>query len=175
MKLEEAKKYLNNCGFILEDTDTNDDELETLYNEWDRKWGNVSDKALDNLNKKIQSVRHKHMNLEDKVNKASMFNMETLFKGIEKELEKTYKHVFLYEQDYDDIDKCQTGEYEFILQRKYKHNFILTVNYYDEDNVINVKLTNDEDDEISDDFSVSTIDKAINQIIDFVNFQVRGA
>ena len=82
--------------------------------------------------------------------------------------------MFLYEQDYDDIDKCQTGDYEFILQRKYKHNFILTVNYYDEDNVINVKLTNDEDDVITDDFSVSTIDKAINQIIDFVNFQVRG-
>ena len=30
MKLEEAKKYLNNCGFILEDTETLDDEIEDL-------------------------------------------------------------------------------------------------------------------------------------------------
>ena len=174
MKLEEAKKYLNDCGFILEDTETNDEEYDKLDNDWDRKWGNVSDKALDNLNKKIQNVRHKHLDLEDKVLKAQNYNIENFFYGLKKELKKTYKNVFLYEQDYDDIDKCQTGDYEFILQRKYKHNFILTVNYYDEDNVINVKLTNDEDDVITDDFSVSTIDKAINQIIDFVNFQVRG-
>lgn len=174
MKLEEAKKYLNNCGFILEDTETNDEEYEVLDKEWDRKWGNVSDKALDNLNKKIQNVRHKHLDLEDKINKASNFNIKTLFKGIEKELKKTYKNVFFYGQDYDVKENCQSGEYDFTLQRKYKHNFTLTVNYYDEDNVINVKLTNDEDDEITDDFSVSTIDKAISQIIDFVNFQVRG-
>lgn len=174
MRLEEAKKYLNDCGFILEDTETNDEEYDKLDNDWDRKWGNVSDKALDNLNKKIQNVRHKHLDLEDKVLKAQNYNIENLFYGLKKELKKTYKNVFLYEHDYDDIEKCQSGDYEFILQRKYKHNFILTVNYYDEDGVINVKLTNDEDDEITDDFSVSTIDKAINQIIDFVNFQVRG-
>lgn len=173
MKLEEAKKYLNDCGFILEDTETQDDEYRELHRQYDDAIKDGPAKS-DPLKKKKTKLYYKHMDLEDKINKASNFNIITLFKGIEKELKKIYKNVSLYGQYYDDKEKCQTGEYDFILQRKYKHNFILTVNYYDEDSVINVKLTNDEDDEITDDFSVSTIDKAINQIIDFVNFQVRG-
>ena len=72
----EAVQFLQNAGFICEDTETNDDEADELDKEWDKKWGNVSDKALDNLNKKMQNVRHKHMDLEDKINNAKWYNEE---------------------------------------------------------------------------------------------------
>lgn len=75
MELTEAKQELIEHGYIIsEDTETNDEEYDALDNEWDKKWGNVSDKALDNLNKKMYKVRSKHMDLEDKINHAKNYN-----------------------------------------------------------------------------------------------------
>jgi len=72
----EAVQFLQDCGFICEDTETNDEEYDELDNQWDKKWGNVSDKALDNLNKKMQKVRNKHLDLEDKINRAKAYTDE---------------------------------------------------------------------------------------------------
>jgi hypothetical protein len=76
MKLNEAKEILKLNGYLLEDTETQDDEMDELDAKWGKKWGDihVSDKALDNLNKKMQNTRHKHMDLEDKINNAKNFN-----------------------------------------------------------------------------------------------------
>ncbi len=76
MKLDEAQEILKQNGYLLEDTETNDEEMDELDAKWGKKWGDihVSDKALDNLNKKMQNTRHKHMDLEDKINHAKNFN-----------------------------------------------------------------------------------------------------
>lgn len=50
MELNEALKRLQNAGFICEDTETNDDEIEDLNNEWRDKYINrASDKELDDI------------------------------------------------------------------------------------------------------------------------------
>ena len=48
MRLNEAKKYLNSKGYILEDTETNDYEIEELNNDWsEKRKSRASDKELD--------------------------------------------------------------------------------------------------------------------------------
>lgn len=51
MNLNEAKKILNDNGYIIvEDTETNDDEIEDLTNEWrDKRINRASDKELDDI------------------------------------------------------------------------------------------------------------------------------
>ena len=76
MNLNEAKKILNEHGYIIaEDTETNDDEFEDLTNEWRDKHNNrASDKELDDIFWKRNKVEKRHLDLEDKIANAQKFN-----------------------------------------------------------------------------------------------------
>lgn len=75
MLLEEAIKKLNKAGFICEDTETNDDEIEDLDNEWRDKFINrASDKELKRIQLKKAGVQNRHLNLKDKIAAAKEYN-----------------------------------------------------------------------------------------------------
>lgn len=75
MLLEEAIKKLNKAGFICEDTETNDDEIEDLNDEWRDKYINrASDKELDDIFWKRNKVEKRHLDLEDKIAAAKEYN-----------------------------------------------------------------------------------------------------
>ena len=75
MKLNEAIKRLNKAGFICEDTETNDDEIEDLNNEWrDKRNNRASDKELDDIFWKRNKVEKRHLDLEDKIAAARQYN-----------------------------------------------------------------------------------------------------
>ena len=170
MKLDEAKEYLNSKGYIIEDTETNDDDYEQVGNEidnWKKDWYDPKAKKL--LNKHL-SLSNKHLDLEDKIHRASNFNIKNLFYGVEKELQKYYKKVHLVSTDYDDKNKSQLVRYYF----KYnKSSYMLEVMYYDEEGVIVIQIMDEDEVGIErDDFSITTVDKAIKHIVDFVNYNV---
>lgn len=162
MQLDEAKQILKQNGFILEDTETQDDEHSDLVLN-----SGVGDfKSI----KKIVDLEKKHLDLEDKIHRASNFNIKNLFYGVEKELQKYYKKVNLEATDYDDENKSQLVRYYF----KYnKNSYMLEVMYYDEDGVIVIQIMDEDEVGIErDDFSITTVDKAIKHIVDFVNYNV---
>lgn len=71
MRLDEAKQVLNDNGYILEDTETNDDEIDELTSEWKKKRDNrASDKELDDIFWKRSAEENKHMDLTDKMANA---------------------------------------------------------------------------------------------------------
>ena len=76
MNLNEAKKILNDNGYIIaEDTETNDAEIENLNNEWrDKRINRASDKELDDIFWKRNKVEKRHLDLEDKIANAQKFN-----------------------------------------------------------------------------------------------------
>lgn len=170
MKLDEAKQYLNSKGYILEDTETQDDEYDQVGKDienWKKDWYDPKAKKL--LNKHL-SLSHKHLDLEDKIHSAYDFNIKNLFYGVEKELQKIYKKVDLKATDYDDENKSQLVRYYF----KYnKNSYMLEVMYYDEDGVIVIQIMDEDEVGIErDDFSITTVDKAIKHIVDFTNYNV---
>ena len=135
MDLNEAQEILSKNGFILEDTETEDNT---------------------------------HLDLEDKVHQAYDFNIKSLFYGVEKELEKYYDKVDLEASDYDDKNKSQLVRYYF----KY-HNtpYMLEVMYYDEEGYIVMQIMDEDEIGIErDDFSITTVDKAIKYIVGFANY-----
>ena len=167
MRLDEAKEYLNSKGYILEDTETNDDEYNELYRKYDDA---VRDKLpnADTLLRKTSKLYNKHLDLEDKIHSASNFNIKNLFYGVEKELQKYYKKVNLEATDYDDENKSQLVRYYF----KYNDSFyMLEVMYYDEEGVIVIQIMDEDEVGIErDDFSITTVDKAIKHIVDFTKY-----
>ena len=76
MNLDEAKQELIEHGYIIaEDTETNDDEIEDLNNEWrDKRINRASDKELDDIFWKRNKVEKGHLDLEDKIVAAKQFN-----------------------------------------------------------------------------------------------------
>ena len=71
----EAVQFLQDAGFICEDTETNDDEIEDLNNEWRDKYINrASDKELDDIFWKRNKVEKRHLDLEDKIAAAKEYN-----------------------------------------------------------------------------------------------------
>ena len=75
MQLDEAKKILKNAGYIIEDTETNDAEIEDLNNEWrDKRINRASDKELDDIFWKRNKVEKRHLDLKDKIANAQKFN-----------------------------------------------------------------------------------------------------
>lgn len=146
MELNEAKAILESAGYIIEDTLPNADSI---------------------LRKKTK-LYHKHLDLDDKINSASNFNIRNLFYGIEKNLMKVYKKVEMEASNYDDEGKCQIVSYYYTFKKKQYH---LKVRYYDEDDVIKVQLFADDWYGYErDDFSVTTIDDAIKQIMKFIHY-----
>ena len=82
MNLNEAKQELIEHGYIIaEDTETNDDEIEDLTNEWRDKHNNrASDKELDDIFWKRNKVEKRHLDLEDKIANAKKFNLNKSWK-----------------------------------------------------------------------------------------------
>lgn len=74
--ITEAKQELIEHGYIIaEDTETNDDEIEDLTNEWrDKHNSRASDKELDDIFWKRNKVEKRHLDLEDKIAAAKQFN-----------------------------------------------------------------------------------------------------
>lgn len=172
-KVNKAIKLLESAGYIVEDTETQDDEYDALTDEMEKDptwWKNDISKSLRTKLNKRSKLYNKHANLEDKVNRAANFNIKNFFNGILKGLSKSYKKVQQEAEDYDDEEKYQFVRYYFMYN---KNAYCLEVMYYDEDGV--VKLQMFDEDAIganTDDFSVSTIDKAIDQVLDFVEYNV---
>lgn len=154
MNLNEAKDYLNSKGYILEDTDD--------WDEADMSIGTPKSRA-DRVNK------HSFLrDLEHKYTDAANFNIENLIYGVEKQLEKIYKKVEIDAYNYDDENKSQLVRYYYTFKKK---QYILEVLYHDEDHVIKVQLFSDDWYGYErDDFSVTTIDDAIKQIMKFIHY-----
>lgn len=169
MELKEAKNYLNSKGYILEDTETQDDEYRELHRKFDDAVRETKPNA-DSILRKTTKLYHQHKDLEDKVRQAYDFNIKSLFYGVQKELQKYYKKVDLKATDYDDEKKSQLVRYYF----KYnKNSYMLEVMYYDEDGVIVIQIMDEDEVGIErDDFSITTVDKAIKHIVDFTNYNV---
>lgn len=169
MELKEAKNYLNSKGYILEDTETQDDEYRELHRKFDDAVRETKPNA-DSILRKTTKLYHQHKDLEDKVRQAYDFNIKSLFYGVQKELQKYYKKVDLNATDYDDEKKSQLVRYYF----KYnKNSYMLEVMYYDEDGVIVIQIMDEDEVGIErDDFSITTVDKAIKHIVDFTNYNV---
>ena len=154
MTLNEAKQILKNAGLIVEDTDD--------WDEADMPIGTPKQRA-DRVNKHsfLRDLDHKYTD-------AANFNIKNLFDGVEKELKKVYKKVEMEASDYDDEDKSQIVSYYYTFNKK---QYNLKVLYRDEDDVINLQLFADNwYGYEKDDFSVTTIDDAIKQIIKFVKY-----
>lgn len=170
MKLNEAIDILHKSGFLLEDTETQDDEYSKLHREYDNaiKYGPAKSDKLKNRKLKLY---YKHLDLEDKTKQAIDFNMRNLIKGILKGLiDEDYTMVGRDILDYNDKENYQLVKYGFTDNRK---KYYLEVKYYD-DGSIKLQLTDENDIEIEKyDFSITTIEKAIEVVIDFVNHFVR--
>lgn len=149
-----AIKLLESAGYIVEDTD-----------DWDE-----ADMPIGTPKQRADRVKkHEYFrDLDHKTTDAANFNIENLFYGVEKELKKVYKKVEIEASDYDDENKSQLVRYYYTFNKK---TYNLEVLYRDEDDVINVQLFADDwYGHERDDFSVSTIDDAIKQIIKFTHY-----
>ena len=174
MDLIEAKEFLNKNGFILEDTETDDDEYDALTDEMEKDptwWKNDISKSLRTKLNKRSKLYNKHANLEDKENAAINFNMKNFFNGVLNGLKNSYKKVTLEPCDYDDDEKYQFVRYWFTNN---KISYCLEVMYYDEDGVVKLQIFDvDSIGAEKDDFSITTINKAIEQVLDFVEWNVK--
>ena len=171
MDLREAKEFLKNKGYLLEDTETNDDEYDSLTDEMEKDptwWKNDISKSLRTKLNKRTKLYNKHSNLDNKANAASNFNIKNLFNGILKELNKSYKNVTQEASDYDDKNKSQLVRYYFKCRQSY---YELDVMYYDEEGKVVMAIMDENESGIErDDFSITTIDKAIKYIVGFANY-----
>lgn len=154
--VNKAIKLLESVGYIVEDTD-----------DWDE-----ADMPIGTPKQRADRVKkHEYFrDLDHKTTDASNFNIKNLFYGVEKELKKVYKKVEIEASDYDDENKSQLVRYYF----KYnKNSYMLEVMYYDEDGVIVLQIMDEDEVGIErDDFSITTVDKAIKHIVDFANYNV---
>lgn len=152
--VDASKQILENAGYIVEDTD-----------DWDE-----ADMPIGTPKQRVDRVKkHEYFrDLDHKTTDASNFNIKNLFYGVEKELKKVYKKVEIEASDYDDENKSQLVRYYYKFNKK---TYNLEVLYRDEDDVINVQLFADDwYGHERDDFSVTTIDDAIKQIIKFAHY-----
>ncbi len=75
MLISEAKEILNARGFIIEDTETNDEEVTSLKSKWNAMRVNrASDKELDDVFWKRVAAENRHIDLKDKIANAQKFN-----------------------------------------------------------------------------------------------------
>lgn len=182
---DESKKILENAGYIVEDTETDDEEYDELTDKIDkvlkgRKYSELSDKEkikVSNIDRKRYKLQYKRPRAELKVPDAYLYNIKSLVSGVEEELKKKYNKVKIGSSDYDTEDECQIVEYYFTYKgpgSKTNKSYMLNVKYYNKDDVVKQQLWGDDwSYVVHDDFSVSTIDNAIEQIIKFVDYQVK--
>ena len=137
MKLEEDKKYLNDCGFILEDTETLDDEIEDL----ERQALKPGTDDVYKMNKKQANKfgklwdRVRDSSVEKKVNNAVNFNILNFYKGLEERFDQYWDNWTKDELDYNFGLACQPVAYYFD-----EDNLIFDVQYFDEDGYILLNL-----------------------------------
>lgn len=82
MQIDEAKEILNDAGYLVEDTETNDEEVTSLKLKWnDMRVNRASDKELDDVFWKLVASENKHLDLEDKIANAKKFNLNKSWKS----------------------------------------------------------------------------------------------
>lgn len=173
-KVNKAIKLLESVGYIVEDTDdwdeadmpvsfTKKNREETVKRHNGRNW--YSSAGVD-------ARANKHDDLEDKIHSAYDFNIKSLFYGVQKELQKIYKKVDMKSTDYDDENKSQLVRYYF----KYDgFSYCLEVIYFDEDGIVKIQIYDEDSLGIArKSFKVSTIDNVIEQIINFIDYQLNN-
>lgn len=118
MKLNEAKEILKNCGFILEDTETQDDEIADIVKQQDEL--DFNPRKAWALQKKYGKLYDQHMDLEDKVDNARLIGLNAILKRLEDkydikfEIEQSGSGI--YYMSYEDED----GFYNEFDYRPYK-------------------------------------------------------
>lgn len=157
-KVNKAIKLLESAGYIVEDTD-----------DWDE-----ADMPIGTPKQRADRVKkHEYFrDLDHKTTNAANFNIENLFYGVEKELSKIYKKVEIDATDYDDENKSQLVRYYF----KYDgFSYCLEVMYFDEDGIVKIQIYDEDSLGIArKSFKVSTIDNVIEQIINFIDYQLNN-
>jgi hypothetical protein len=139
MNLNEAKQILKNAGYIIEDTETNDEEYDALYNEWDKKWG--ADPAINTLIKKMHKVSNKRMDLKDKIDNAKKFNSN--IDKMKKDAVNIFKQAFYEDEVTDNGDGTYTvvpdSNYDITAIYKWDDNDTLSCKFNYSDNVLTFK------------------------------------
>ena len=111
------------------------------------------------------------MDLEDKTLKAVNFNMRNFFNGILKGLSSDYTKVSQNTEYYNNERDYQFVRYDFTKDKKY---YCLEVMYYVADENIKVRIFDENENLIERyDFSITTIDKAIDVVLDFVAYNLK--
>lgn len=126
MKLYEAKQILNKEGYILEDTETLDDEIDYLKNQ-------NSKASRNKLNKAMERVYAG--DLEKKVLNAQNYNIEHFYAGLEEKFDKYWENYTVDHMFYDTEHNFQPTSYWF------DDGYLeFQVDYFDEKGVIDVGL-----------------------------------
>lgn len=103
MDLSEAKQILKNNGFILEDTETNDDE----YFELDH----MSDEDMTDADwKRYSELYDKHDSIKDKINWAKKFNNPKIYTVTD--VENYLYHQLQFEEE--EVDEIVTNNIKLI-------------------------------------------------------------
>ena len=134
MDLLEAKEFLNKNGFILEDTETDDDEYDALTDEMEKDptwWKNDISKSLRTKLNKRSKLYNKHANLEDKENAAINYNLKNFYRELNVLLSKKGFHSG--SSYYDDNINCQSVEYENYPKNEKEYTQIEVIYYPDKD------------------------------------------
>ena len=98
MKLNEAKEILKKNGYLIEDTETQDDEIADIIKQQDEL--DFNPRKAWALQKKYSKLHNQHMDLEDKVDNARQFGINAILKSLEKkygvkfEIEKSGYDVY---------------------------------------------------------------------------------
>jgi hypothetical protein len=106
MQLNEAKEILKKNGYLIEDTETQDDELADIVKQQDEL--DFNPRKDWELQKKYGKLYDQHMDLEDKVDNARQFGINAILKRLEKkygvkfEIEKS--GYVVYYMSYTDED-----------------------------------------------------------------------
>ena len=167
MRLEEAKKYLNQSGYILEDTEPLDNEIEDVRNELHKKFNKKLSKKYGNL---MDKVRNK--SVENKAINAINFNMRTFFKGLEDKLSiYDFRKLTV---GYDTDKNCQTVEYNFDYEDDpdeeifFYYTVEFLVKYYDEAGYIELDI-NDKNHSYNKQtkIEIGKIDDTIEEVFDW--------
>ena len=151
MRLDEAKKILKNNGFILEDTETLDDEVDYLKTQNTKASKNKLDKVMD---------RAYAGDLEKKVLNAQNYNIKQFFAGLEEMFDEYLMNWKRNAYYYDTKRACQSVEYFF-------NDLMFVVKYFDEAGYIQVSL---EDNKVlkSKKFKLTRVDENTEEVYDWI-------
>lgn len=151
MDLYEAKKLLKNAGYIIEDTETLDDEINYLAKQKTKKSRMKLYNALDRVH---------DSSVENKVLNAQNYNIKHFFNGLEEMFEEYLMNWKRHAYDYDTDKGCQAVEYFF-------NDLMFVVKYYDEAGYIQVSLEDNGVQEAKK-FKLTKVDENIEEVYDWI-------